>query len=224
MSLRELAEVAAAQPDRALAPGEYQYLESTQADRREGGGLDLTVDRNWHTVDGSGRRQTVLSFRPPGAQPGSETDVTIVPFVVDDPGYLWFGPFTYDLLRSASTDPNALQAAAAAAMPGQPEWAVAEQVANLEALTVTAPNVRAAGLRLLATLDYQPIGAVTDPFGRAGVGFQADTPDGIEVLAFDPSTGRALGYWRSPAGAGTSVDAATQWMAWAHDEVTQGAS
>ena len=85
-------------------------------------------------------------------------------------------------------------------MPGQPEWAVAEQVANLEALTVTAPNVRAAGLRLLATLDYQPIGAVTDPFGRAGVGFQADTPDGIEILAFDPSTGRALGYWRSPAG------------------------
>ena len=86
MSLRELAEVAAAQPDRPLAPGEYQYLESTQADRREGGGLDLTVDRNWHTVDGSGRRQTVLSFRPQGAQPGSETDVTIVPFVDDDPG------------------------------------------------------------------------------------------------------------------------------------------
>jgi hypothetical protein len=65
---------------------------------------------------------------------------------------------------------------------------------------------------------------VTDPFGRAGVGFQADTPDGIEILAFDPSTGRALGYWRSPAGAGTSVDGATQWMAWGHDEVTQGTS
>ncbi|MGZ4784425.1 MAG: hypothetical protein ACXV5S_02030, partial [Acidimicrobiales bacterium] len=223
VTLESLAQAVAGQPDVPLAAGQYQFIESTQADRLDGGGFDLTVDDNWHTIDGSGRRRTTLMTRPAGGQPGSEIDRRTVPMVEDSAGLPWFGPFSYDGMRSAPTDPTELLAAAAAATPGQPDWAVAEQIAFLEAQTTAPPAVRAAGLRALAQLDYRPIGLVTDPLGRSGVGFQADTPDGVEVLAFDQATGRAFGYWSVPAGTTPTVDAATRWVAWAHGEVTDTA-
>ncbi len=224
VTLAALAGVVAAQPDRPLAPGQYQFLESTQAELAAGGGLYLTVDDNWHTIDGSGRRRTTLMTRPAGAQPGSEIDRRTIPLIEDDAGLPWFGPFSYDGLRSAPTDPTALLAAATAAMPNQPLWAVAEQIAYLETLTTTPPAVRAAGMRVLADLGYQPMGMVTDPLGRTGAGFRTDTPDGTEVLAFDLTTGRALGYWTAPAGAAPTVDASSRWAAWAHDAITDGAA
>ena len=217
VTLDDLATVAATQPDRTLAPGETQYLEFTQAIRRDDGGFDITVDHNWHGIDGSGHRQTDTMVRPEGALPGGEIDHATTPTVTDPPGGAWFGPFSYAELRSAPTDPAALLTAATAASPGQPSWAVAEQIAVLESLATTPPEVRAAGLRALATLGFRPIGMVTDPLGHTGAGFQASTTDRTEILAFDPLTGRALGYWSGPGRAAIAPGDAARWGAFGND-------
>jgi len=214
VSVDELASVAARQVDRPLAPGQYQYVQTTSLTPAIDGGFDLSIDDTWHTIDGSGRHRTSTAQRPAGGEPGSEAFGPFGPFVDDPAGLPPFGPFSYDQIRHAPTDPVALLAAVRAALPGQPTWAAAEQIAVFEALTATPPAVRAAGLKALALLGYQPMGVVTDPLGRSGVGFQAETPEGTEVLAFDPATGRALADWNSPAGGPATAETATRWLAW----------
>ncbi len=223
-SLDELAATAGAQPDHELAPGEYQQIEITQGLRLDDGSFELTIDENWHTIDGSGHHRTSTAKRPSGAQPGDETDVTTGPLVDDYAGLPAFGPFGYEQLLSAPTDPSDLLEAIRAASPRASDWAIAEQIANLEALTTTPHGVRGAGFKILSYLGFRPVGLVSDPRGRTGVGFQAETPDGTEVLAFDPDTGRALGYWNSPVGGPATPQAATRWTAFANAMVTDHSS
>lgn len=222
-TLDDLALVAGSHPDKELAPGQYQYVQTSESMLGKDGIYDVTVDDSWHTVDGSGRRETRAMVGRAG--PFDERAELSAPSLRDDSaGLPFFGPFDYGRLQGAPTDPTALRDAIRLANAGQPDSAVATQIAALEALTTTPSRVRVAGFKVLDQLGYRPVGQVTDPLGRTGVGFQLETDQGIQVLAFDPDTGRALGFWNSPSGGPATVQTATHWMAWANDAVTDGSS
>jgi hypothetical protein len=220
VTLDDLAVLASSLPDRKLAAGEHQRFERTEGLRREDGGFDVTNDRNWHTTDDSGGRQTTTMVWPAGGIDGDEIDRTDTRFVDDPACLMCFGPFDYDAMRSASADPAVLLVQARAAMPDESIEAVAEQLTLLEALTTAPPDVRAAALGALDRIGFEPLGLVADPHGRSGMAFVVTNDDQATVVVFNPESATALAYWRTPLGTAGAWRTATRWVTFSDVAVT----
>ena len=95
-------------------------------------------------------------------------------------------------------------------MPGEPTWALAEQIATLE-VADHDPTARFERRRCAPSpcSTSVPSVQVTTPLGRSGVGFALDTADGTEVLVFDPGIGQGA----SPTGAASGRPSSSDWRA-----------
>jgi hypothetical protein len=214
--LERLARVAAAQrPVGAPGPGQYLYVDSTQANENQAPEVRCTMlvpERRqiWIGADGSGR--LLESYGRPSFS--SATDrarcerAGLAGAGAGQTSDSWFAARCLSVgptnLQALPTDTSTLRRELQsrkieAGPPGPAEDFV--QVGDLLRETDAPPALRAALYRVAATIPgVQLLGPVRDHAGRAGIGLALTHPGGRSELIFDPKTSALLGEEDSAAG------------------------
>ncbi|MEJ5255943.1 MAG: hypothetical protein WHS89_11375 [Acidimicrobiales bacterium] len=218
-SAQELVRLAGLHPDRPLGPGELLYTRVLAANADDGGAVE--VRDVWITPDGESYDYYRMIDSPQAPLP---------PVPVDPVGPLLpnrgaFAGLSYDEVRTMPTTPTAIEEHLERfhrLAPGTENAALV--VANLAALTVAPPDVRAAAVEILLRWG-QPVGEATDPLGRPGLLLLGGDPDAVPVprgwaVVIDQTTGLPLAVAiRVPGPADFAWQRTVGWLAFGPQEV-----
>ncbi len=194
-TLDELADVAAARPDRPLEGPDavYSYVNLLRLDEeRLGEQGEPRTDRytfeTWTAADGTGRERSS----------GAATDRT-----VDTPGELLFGEGTYDQLRAVGGEPFDVLRQLYEPYPEGRLQDHADRALRYLAQPSATPSGRADVIRALGRVGFTPLGPTRDPEGRLGIGFAFLPEEGDRIVAvFDPETSALLANTETVVGEG----------------------
>ena len=222
-TLRELADVAAAQP-LVLGPDSYAYTRSRESAIDTATIIDgttfefrvQTIREIWRATDGSGRiverEQDVRPLTPDDEaawrEAGSPT--LIAPEPADD--RFGSGEFPAPDLSDAPPEPSELRELIASGgivdvAPG--DVGLFNAVGKLLSEHITPPAVRAGLFGVAAEIaDVRDVGEIEDPLGRMGVGLKLSAGASSTTLIVDPETSMLLSVVQ------VRIDGQTVWTAY----------